>query len=173
VGGPAWVHGVIDIPEIDAHENGLRSDEKVDGLPGKIRAEFPIALCPPAFIPPCSDQYGSPREFGGRLAKNNRAVRLHLPIQNDPGNSSDPVERNLAQVRSVAVTVKRTIKIGSDVADHVHLSKIKLSPILIPCPRGLVVHEGTNLRSRKAWIGHHAIFDKMVQLDELHHSILP
>jgi hypothetical protein len=96
MGGPAWVHCVIDVPEIDAHEDGPRSDEKVDGLPGKIRAEFPIAVGPPAFVPPCSDEYGSPCEFGGRLTKNNRAIRLHLPIHNDPGNSGNPVERNLA-----------------------------------------------------------------------------
>jgi hypothetical protein len=172
MGGPAGIHRVVDVPEIDAHKNGPRPDEKVDGSFGKKRSGLPVALCPPSFVPSCTDEYGSSHEFGGRLTQDNGPIRLHLPIQNDSGNSGNSIERNLAEVRSVAVTVKRAIEICPDVADHGYLSEIELGLIMVPGSRGLVVQKGTNLRPRKAWVGRHSVFDEMVHFNELRHPIL-
>src|SRR5262249_17531203 len=86
---------------------------------------------------------------------------------NNPGEACNGREIELCQILAISVTMKRTVKVGAGVGDHLDLSNMKFRSWLLDLSRHLATKEIRDDRPPQSFVSNHDVIDRVAEIDEL------
>src|SRR6185369_5739195 len=135
---------------------------------GEVRMLAEISITLPVTVPSGVNEHGLARNIAA-LERGWADGKSLLPrlANDDTWNVGDRLEHEFGEIRAVRISVERTVEICAGVGDHVDPPDLEGRTVVIICGGTLALPEVADMRPRQAFVGDHAVFDHMAEVDDL------